>query len=252
MIHCRKIWDLRLLLVGLFASSAAAQSVIYSNISNSVNGFNSVMTSSTWGADQFKTDSSNLFITGVTLTMNALSGTANGVVLKIFSDSANTPGSSVGGYVFDSPAIGGNHSGPVAVTFTPTSAIALTANTNYWLVVFDPNANSEWRYTSSNTGTSTGVGGYFVRDASSINSGGSWSAFTNSPYLAEISASAVPEPSTYAAWAGALALGATIILRRRNAQGTHSGASGLHGPTCVQTGPMRKRKSLEPDRGDGS
>ena len=205
----------RLFVFAVSAVTAAAQSVIYSNISNSAVNFSSGMSPTTWGANQFKTDFTNLVITSVTLTMNATSGTANGVVLRIFSDSSNTPGASVGGYTFDSPAIGGNHNAPVNVTFTPTSSISLNANTNYWIVVSDPNSNSEWRYTSSNTGSSTAIGGYVVRDASTTNSGGSWSIFTNSPYLTEISASAVPEPSTYAAWAGVIALGTTVVLRRR-------------------------------------
>lgn len=129
--------------------------------------------------------------------------------LFLASDTAGTPGSSLKTF---SPGPG--------YQWVPDSNLSLAASTTYWITLsstsafLGPGTNYSWRFSSLST-LETLVDGWTIgTSVESENLGATWIDDTNN-YLFAVTATPIPEPSTYAAIFGALALLGTICLRRR-------------------------------------
>lgn len=197
------------LAVTLLASATApAQTVIFDNLSNGNNGFRGV-TPTSWDAQRFNTDATNLFLVGATLNLNSGGGSGT-FFLKLYSDNAGQPGSAIA-TLYDGASLG---SGAIVFNFSQL----VTASTNYWLVL-GLDAGSTISLGWGVTSTLTGSGAGFQTNAGlTTNSGTNWQTFTNAPYQVKITANTVPEPQTVACFALGLAivLAAKVRSLRRN------------------------------------
>lgn len=124
-------------------------------------------------------NSARVYISAVNGTLGTTDCTAD-----IYSDNGGQPGSSLG-----SVSLGSAPSAPGWVTFSFGTSIALSADTQYWLVLKNANGTAgtnfpTYQWGTSNTGIQTtcgfpGVTGW--QKCSSGNSGGSWASFQNVP-----------------------------------------------------------------------
>ncbi len=123
--------------------------------------------------------------------------------------------------------------GPETYTFTPTSTILLSPDTQYWIVLkddsFASNHSIAWWETNLNSTNGAGVIGASGEYSSHTATGGAWVAATANnagngsgykPTLEVSVSTPAPEPAT-TALAGAGLLAMALILRRRG----HPGAA---------------------------
>jgi hypothetical protein len=202
-----------LLLFPALALSTHAQ-VVLSNLSASTFA-SAQVTATNHLAQAFTTSSSSFQVDSVTLRTNSAINTGGNFFVQIVTG-ATAPLDDLGSGGFahtltgtDNPAANGTH------TFLANSLI-LQANTTYWLRlgVSSGTGNYRWFFPSSTT-FETSVWSIGTV-ANSTSSGASWTLQPSfNPYMFSISASAIPEPSTYAALAGLGALGLAIWRRRR-------------------------------------
>ncbi|MFO0954147.1 MAG: choice-of-anchor R domain-containing protein [Isosphaeraceae bacterium] len=185
----------------LTSGAAGAQTVIVGNIALAPEGNVSLP----YVGQKFTTDGNAYTLSSVRAILG--DNTPISVNMRIYSDNAGTPGSSL----FD---LGGQSATlSAATTWTAPGAFTLSANTTYWAVAF--NASNTWRITSSTTNTGTGTFG----DVAFGNDGTTWLNFANSRTLVEINGVAVaavpePGPAALAGLAGSLALITRVRLRR--------------------------------------
>lgn len=107
-------------------------------------------------------------------------------------------------------------------TFTANNDL-LAANTTYWIVAGVTSGSGSYRWNVA-TGDNYQMATWTPVDAfaQSSNAGVDWSVLTAgsaNPYLYEVTVSAIPEPSTYAALAGLGALGLACWRRRQKTAG---------------------------------
>lgn len=186
--------------------SAHADSVIVSNLTANFVDNQGPLSATTWFANSF-TNTSLMDLTKIILRDSGPDATAS-----LFSDNAGAPGVNLGTLISagNSADINGNGD----YFFTPTSTIALSPNTNYWVVsnVASPSSNTYWDFTNDST-ANIGLGAY------SQDSGGSWNALGYT-FKFEVdgvtpSGPATPEPGTWAMLCGLGITGSGIVLRRR-------------------------------------
>jgi len=217
-----------LLLCGLIlwactASDARAQALV-SNLAETKTGSGSVYVSGSPGnftyiyaAETFTTGAAQSTLNSITLNFDAMNFSNTTFSLRLYSSAGAQPGTLI-------ETLSGSTS-PSNGTFSYTSAgsTVLSANTTYWWVaasstngvIFHPTYTSSTAETSS-AGWTIGNSGY----TGSTTTAGVLPTFsaTATPFQFSVTAvSAVPEPSTYAAIFGALALGAVAVVRRRRA-----------------------------------
>ena len=190
--------------------STRADLTLFDNLNNPGNGYR-LISSTSWAAQRFNTDASDLFLTGETLALD--SSAPNGsFFLNLYSDASGQPGSLI------TTLSSGPHAAQGQVLF-PGYNQALLPNTNYWLVLAGPagsNFNPFWGVTGTNTGTGAG---FQLTNATTDNGGASWSVLSVDDYRVQITASNVPEPSSvFCLVTGAVAL--VILGKRRLAKGT--------------------------------
>lgn len=160
----------------------------------------------------FTTGSSATLLQSIVLDMDA--GSGSGFSLALYSAGVNAPGSLL-------ETLSGSTAPTVDTTysFTSGSSIVLSANTTYWWVTsVEPlggsfsTALTPFSSATSDSGWSIGEGYWTIQSGDSFDS---LSSFGGRSFKFAVATSAIPEPSTYAAFAGLGALGFVISRRRR-------------------------------------
>lgn len=193
----------------LAAPALKGQAVFADNLGQT--SIATVQTLNNFTGTQFTTDASaaSFVLTNVTLKITAVLATGGTFVVKIYSNSAGKPSVSLGTLSGSTPTTSGNFA------YT-TGGINLSASTPYWVVI---EGTGVGQYQQSATSSPTVTGGWSISSGSafSSDSGVSWVNSDAFGYRTQVSlsATAVPEPSTYAVLAGALSLGYVAWRRRR-------------------------------------
>ena len=109
---------------------------------------------------------------------------------ELVANNAGVPGSTVL-TTFTVPSISTAYSD---LTFTPTSSVMLSANTEYWFVLLAGGTGSyKWEYTNTNS--------LSFPDYAKSNDGATWTLYTSGPFLTEVdspaAASTTPEPASF-------------------------------------------------------
>jgi hypothetical protein len=174
----------------------------------------------THGAQQFHSGS-NTSITGVTLLLARAAGTVSGTYsVEVWTDSSNKPGSLVGTIATGQDPSGVSTSGPQLLSYS-SSSVAVSASTNYWIVMDMSNNASQlqWQYTNAAPTTSgfVGVSGTELLQSADPPTPLSWATpggITQGRLMMEVTA--VPEPASIGVMAlGAAGLGIAAIRRMR-------------------------------------
>lgn len=201
-----------------------AQTVIVSNIAQSSNGSVPVAFFPAVGIDPAqKYDEAQSFTTGSSATyLNSISiffqsgGTGNGFSVDLHSGTSANPGTLLAPLSGSTaPTAAGNY------PFTPTGQLTLSSNTTYWWVASVPADSGQIGFnigsTASNAETSPDgwtIGDTFRQQPIS----GGWNAAAGS-LMFKVNVSAIPEPSTYAAFFGVTAFAFAIHRRKRRTSG---------------------------------
>jgi hypothetical protein len=215
-----------LAIVAISMAIPAQAAVVLDNTTETVGGYDTIggptSASGAWLAAAFQTGSNpagyNLGSIGMAMRFeDGFVVPSGGFTVAVYSDALGVPAAS--------PISGGSLSGSANPSSTgvyayTASAATLAPNTQYWVVAKVPSGNGTylWNYASDTTQTTAAPGWtveglYAFRDFEQ-----SWQALNEfQPFMMSISATAVPEPSEYAACGGVLAAGVAGYLRRRRA-----------------------------------
>ncbi len=202
-------------------TQGVAQTVMVSNLTETSNGTVPVSyrppdfedsASRYSAAASFTTGTAATSLANVTINLGGGSGSDFSV--SLYSNTNNNPGSLLA-----------TLSGPTAPTtsghfvYTPTSLLALAANTTYWWVASVPVSSSTISFNIRSTASTaeTSSTGWTIGDTWRQQPiSGAYNSATG-PLMFSVAASAIPEPSTYAALAGLVALGFAVYRRKRAA-----------------------------------
>lgn len=190
----------------------AAQTVYVSNLSQTYTPSSYTgVTATQWLAQPFTTGSTDTTLASIGMAFNS-GGSGTGIVFRLYTAGSGAPGTLLSTLsTAGAPASGGT------ITFTPASAIQLSANTTYWAVA-SASSGSSFRASITTATGETSADGWSIANNryATTNSGTSWNSGGNLLRIS-VSASAIPEPSTYAACAGVAVLGLAVWRRRRAA-----------------------------------
>ncbi|MBI5766750.1 MAG: PEP-CTERM sorting domain-containing protein [Verrucomicrobia bacterium] len=157
--------------------------------------------------------------TSFTLAFTGTTGSPGSLAVGLYSafDSSNT--SSPTGLVANLSLTSGNLTSVNSAVFSGSATLA--ASTSYYLLLSAPSASTSGNYyTYRTSGTlnedSGGLAGWTIGDAGYYGLGGNTWNSAGGGAMMSIQASAIPEPSTYAAIMGLGALGFVVWRRQRS------------------------------------
>ncbi len=198
----------------LATSVARGQVLVLSNVTETFSAGSWLNVNATqWLGQPFTTGSSSFTLNSVSMEFVA-GGTSTGFAFRLYTAGVGQPGTLLETLT---PSANPNTGG--TITFTSTNSTQLDANTSYWVVASVTSTQAARANMTSSTGETSAYGWTFsdIR-YQSANSGASWATRTTFPRLSiTATASAIPEPSTYAALAGVAVLGLAVYRRRRTA-----------------------------------
>lgn len=193
-----------------------AQTVVVSNTAESTGGSAGALKASgfmgvdQWGGGSFTTGATAMNLDSVILDFLSVSNVP-GLQLSIYSNASDRPGVSLAVLGSATTIDAGN----LIYAFAPTSTLALQPTTTYWWI---SNYVSDGQYSVGMTASTneTSAFGWTIGNGlvQSSNGGTSWNVDTLYTMQFSVAASAVPEPSTYAAILGAAALVLAGVKRR--------------------------------------
>ncbi|MBX3739104.1 MAG: PEP-CTERM sorting domain-containing protein [Candidatus Didemnitutus sp.] len=174
-----------------------------------------------WGAVGFTVGATSYTFDHVTAPFYSLySDTPTTVEGGIYSNVGGNPGTLLA--AFNTLSVAPQSTGAQTYDLTLASGtLQLQTGVSYFIVVHDAAPGPIWVRTGSETTPSSSVGFTFDSYRGSSNGGAVWDSSgyygisTIQPSFDLYVTSAVPEPSTYAAIFGAMALGAVAIVRQR-------------------------------------
>ena len=192
---------------------ARAQTVVLSNLSSTRSSQVS-LSATAYQAAPFTTDSSSSYsLNSVTLGLAAATNTSGNFFVAIYSGVSQPTTLVTNGQLSgnSNPASAGNYS------FTAGATVALAPSTTYWVVAGVTSGAGVYKWQTNTTDAYSVSSWLQVPDGfgHSVNAGGTWSTgTTTTPQVFEISATAIPEPSTYAGLVGLTVLGFAAYRRR--------------------------------------
>lgn len=203
----------------------AEAAIVLDNTTVTVGGYDTIggptSASGAWLAAAFQTGSNpagyNLNSIGMAMRFEDGFVVPDGnFTVSVWSDALGVPGSVISGGSLSGSA-DPSSTGVYAYT---ASAATLAPATQYWVVARVPSGGGTylWNYAEDTTQTTAAPGWtveglYAFRDFEQ-----GWQALNEfQPFMMSIAATAVPEPSEYAACGGLLAVGVAGYLRRRRA-----------------------------------
>lgn len=198
-------------------SHSAKSADLYDNLSRPVT-INGPFSDVSWPALSFKTTAVDFVLDSVTIPIRNPNVLASGTLtFRLFdaNGTLNTPGAQVGASLGSVPIASISSASYQDVTFSGLNR-TLSANTNYYVAVQSIGLSNSYFIgaTTSTGGTIAGSLGYSATN----NSGGTWSAPSNSFYIVG-RVTAVPEPSAYIL-SGLGVLAMALAARRRTKKAT--------------------------------
>jgi hypothetical protein len=169
---------------------AKANSTLYNNLNATSSGAFDLTTYAP-EADSFSTSGFNVTLTDVKLLMDRNSSTSGSFTVSLLSNASNTPGAVLATIATVSDSA-------LSTSLTPldlqlTNPYLLEANTRYWIELTDTNiSTASWSFSTDISGP--GVVGEYNSDAFALPMNGT--TIETSPFQMEVTAAAVPEPST--------------------------------------------------------
>lgn len=186
-----------------------AQTVIVSNLTATSNGTLSISTTQSV-AGGFTTGSTSSAFNGVTIALGSASGASSVFTVALYSSTSGLPGTllqTLSGPSSPQPA--GNY------TYTVDTPLTLAPGTTYFWVgsLASPSSTDRRRSLTTASLSQTSSDGWTINDSYyAKSSSGTWNT-GSTPSMFSVSISAIPEPSTYAALAGAAMLGFACYRR---------------------------------------
>jgi hypothetical protein len=145
----------------------------------------------TFIGQQFSTDLNSYSLAGVELLLNTLlfDPSLGGFSVGLYSDNHDSVGSLIGDFTYQSQEIYTVTWGHNLTKVNFTSNLSLTGGTKYWIGASNSAAYDWWNGYSLPSPTTSGVGTFGISTTY---------ATADSPQAMRVTATAVPEPSTYA------------------------------------------------------
>jgi hypothetical protein len=185
-----------------------------SNLDNTQTSWGNIQ-SGNWRAGSFTTDNASYTLDSVTVRIHDFAfDDSSALFFSIWNDSSGTPGSEVTNGLLSGAA--NPFDGDFA--YTTTDSVFLAPNTTYWIVSgTEGGGRASWSISSDENQTGNWTIGSMGAVSSTL--GASWSTHDSYDYQFSVSASAVPEPSTYALLMGLGTIG--LALCRRKGRAAH-------------------------------
>jgi hypothetical protein len=146
-----------------------------------------------WMAQKFTTDTNNYTLDSVSMILRSPNPSGN-LTIALFDTMANHPQTPIH-ILYTGPAATALLTGTFATNTFSGQSYLLNPNSTFWIVAEnDPNSESvDWRNTSDSSGTGPGFSADF---ATSDDEGATWAVSSGQPFLMQVNATVIPEPTS--------------------------------------------------------